>query len=395
VSQVFLLRGAKQLLTLRGPSGPRRGTALHDLGIIEDGSVLIRDGRIAAVGATRRLENLKEARDAIEIPAAGNVVLPAFVDAALHVSLGPSNGSSEHKRKKLADFYDDTLVLLRACLQHGTLTADVKASGNPGGFHSDVSVLRQLASVGNQPVGVIPTWRISGPWLSNEPFSPELRETLHAIAARKLVHSVELMPQPRQLVQQELLAAMKEKNWLMKLNWLGGPADVLDELLRQLNPASVYCPSDLTPEECALLSRCPAAVVLAPGREIVTGGSGDAARSLLEQGAAIALGSGYDTAESPSFSMQMAIALAVLRSRLPVEVALAAATINAAHAVGCAAERGSIEYNKRADLLVLNLSDYREIPRRFGVNHVGMAIRDGNLVLNRTRWKIGAGRAVC
>jgi imidazolonepropionase len=162
-----------------------------------------------------------------------------------------------------------------------------------------------------------------------------------------------------------------------------------------LNPASIYCPSDLSPEECTLLSRQPAAVVLAPGREIVTGGSGDSARLLLEEGAAIALGSGYDTAESPSFSMQMAVALAVLRSRLPVEVAIAAATINAAHAVGCAGVRGSLEYGKRADLLVLNLSDYREIPRRFGVNHVGMAIRDGNLVLNRTRWKIGARRAVC
>jgi imidazolonepropionase-like amidohydrolase len=45
---------------------------------------------------------------------------------------------------------------------------------------------------------------------------------------------------------------------------------------------------------------------------------------------------------------------------------------------------------KRADLLVLNLPDYREIPRRFGINHVALAMRDGNLVLNRNRPKASA-----
>lgn len=358
--------------------------------------MLIRDGLIAAVGATRRLENVKEARGAIEIPAQGSVVLPAFVDAALHLKLGTPSGAPEHKRKKLADFYDDTLALLRACLQHGTLTADVRANGNPGDFPSDVSVLRQLANLGNQPVGVMRTWRISGPPLSQESLTPPLRDALQAIAARRLIHSVELMPQARQGIQRELLALVKDRSWLLKLYWPGGgPAEVLAELLEQLGPISVYCPSDLSAAECALLSRRAPAVVFAPGREIVTGRNGDAARHLLDEGAAIALGSGYDSAESPSFSMQMAVALAVLRSRLPVEAAIAAATINAAHAVGCAGLRGSLECGKRADLLVLNLPDYREIPRRFGINHVGMAIRDGNLVLNRTRWKIGAEHSVC
>ena len=38
----------------------------------------------------------------------------------------------------------------------------------------------------------------------------------------------------------------------------------------------------------------------------------------------------------------------------------------------------------------MNLSDYREIPRRFGVNHVGMAIREGKVAFNRTGWKVSA-----
>ena len=42
VHAVTLVRGARQLLTLRGPAGPRRGAALGDLGVIPDGALLIR-----------------------------------------------------------------------------------------------------------------------------------------------------------------------------------------------------------------------------------------------------------------------------------------------------------------------------------------------------------------
>ena len=81
--KVTLIRGARQLLTLRGPSGPRRGADLGNLGIIQDGAVLIADGRIVEVGPSRRLENLALARGADEIDASGCVVLPGFVDSGI------------------------------------------------------------------------------------------------------------------------------------------------------------------------------------------------------------------------------------------------------------------------------------------------------------------------
>ena len=68
----------------------------------------------------------------------------------------------------------------------------------------------------------------------------------------------------------------------------------------------------------------------------------------------------------------------------------AATTINAAYALGVGDEVGSLEAGKRADILVLNLSDYREIPRRIGVNQVLMALREGNFLINRKRAKASA-----
>jgi imidazolonepropionase len=86
----------------------------------------------------------------------------------------------------------------------------------------------------------------------------------------------------------------------------------------------------------------------------------------------------------------MSVALAVARLGLTTEEAFTAATINAAHAAGCARVTGSLEFGKQADVLILNVSDYREVPRQFGINHVEMAIRQGSIVLNRSRWKAAA-----
>jgi imidazolonepropionase len=86
--------------------------------------------------------------------------------------------------------------------------------------------------------------------------------------------------------------------------------------------------------------------------------------------------------------MQMSVALAVARLGLTVEEAISAATINSAYALGCSAFTGSLEVGKQADLLVMNVSDYREIPQQFGINHVAMVFRSGDMVINRTRWRL-------
>src|SRR5207253_2032442 len=80
MSQALIIRHAGQLLTLRGPAEPRRGRNLQDVGLISNGSVLIRDGAIEAAGAADEIERLPLARNAEEMDARGRVVMPGFVD---------------------------------------------------------------------------------------------------------------------------------------------------------------------------------------------------------------------------------------------------------------------------------------------------------------------------
>ena len=83
MEQTILIRGARQLLTLRGPAEIRRGALLQDLGIIVDGAALIQGGKILAVGPSRRIENLREAKSAFEIRANGCLIMPGMVDSSL------------------------------------------------------------------------------------------------------------------------------------------------------------------------------------------------------------------------------------------------------------------------------------------------------------------------
>jgi imidazolonepropionase len=175
----------------------------------------------------------------------------------------------------------------------------------------------------------------------------------------------------------------------VKMLWSGPSKNVLAELLHRLNPHSVYAQQfdDLEPEA---LGNSPTIAVLAAGKQLFEGPIGTAGRDLVDAGAAIALSSGYQSTAAGNFSMQMSVALAVARLGLTPEEAWSAATINAAYAAGCGDITGSLEVGKQADLLILNVTDYRDIPRQFGMNHVAMVLRDGVMVLNRTRWRAPA-----
>ncbi len=75
LNSALLITGVSQLLTLRGRS-PRRGDSLSNLGVIEDGALLVRDGLIAAVGSRAEVEALPEARAAEMLELGGRVALP-------------------------------------------------------------------------------------------------------------------------------------------------------------------------------------------------------------------------------------------------------------------------------------------------------------------------------
>jgi len=101
------------------------------------------------------------------------------------------------------------------------------------------------------------------------------------------------------------------------------------------------------------------------------------ARAILEAGGLLALATDLNPGTAWGGNMQFAIALACRYMRLTPAQAIVAATLNAAAAISRADIVGSLEPGKQADLLVLNVTDYRHLGYRFATNLVHKVIKRG------------------
>jgi len=145
---------------------------------------------------------------------------------------------------------------------------------------------------------------------------------------------------------------------------------------------------DISTEDANLLAQSPTIATLLPGAVFHLGTQKYApARMLIDTGVAVALATNYNPETSPSQNMQMMIALACGKMSMTAAEALMAATVNGAYAVRQAHRIGSLEKGKSADLLVLGVPDYREIPYHFGVNLVDLVMKGGAVLLERSEVK--------
>jgi imidazolonepropionase len=105
------------------------------------------------------------------------------------------------------------------------------------------------------------------------------------------------------------------------------------------------------------------------------------ARKMIDLNLPVALGTDFN----PSCwieSQQLVIAMACRQLKMTPAEALTASTLNAAHAVNRAAETGSLEEGKKADILILDVPNHNFLGYRFGANLVSKVVKDGKLVVD-------------
>ncbi|UOQ70132.1 amidohydrolase family protein [Hymenobacter cellulosilyticus] len=100
-------------------------------------------------------------------------------------------------------------------------------------------------------------------------------------------------------------------------------------------------------------------------------------RQIIEQGVPVAISTDFNPGSCPSKNLWLALSLACLKMGFTPKEALAAVTLNAAWALNRAADVGSLQVGKQADILVLDLPDYQEIPYWLGENPVREVIIGG------------------
>lgn len=404
-----LVRGARQLLTLRGDSGPRRGAALRELGIVPNGAVLIKDGVIVDSGPARRIEKLPGARRAREIDAAGRVVMPGFVDSHTHLVFGRPRLVDYEMRLAGASYAEIAAAgggilssvaavrsmsaarleaqarsSLAAMALHGTTTLEAK-SGYALDEAGELKTLRLLAKLDGDPLDIVPTYlgaHIAPPEYRGKPdayIDWMTTEMMPQIRRRKLARFVDIycddgaftLEQSRRYLEHARRLGLGLKIHAEQFARTGAA-----RLAVELDAASADHLEQASEEDIRALAQSNTIATLLPGSVFHLGLHAYApARALIEAGAAVALATDFNPGTSPTYSMQMVVSLACTEMRMSPAEAIAAATINGAHALGCADRIGSLEPGKQADMLLLKVSDYRELPYYFGSNNVHITIK--------------------
>jgi len=404
-----LVRGASQLLTLGGDRGPRRGAALRDLGIVENGAVLIKDGVIVDAGPAHRVEKLPAARDACEVNAAGRVVMPGFVDSHTHLIFGRPRLVDYEMRLAGASYAEiagagggilssvaavrgmsaaqletQARAHLDAMAVHGTTTVEAKsgyALDEPG----ELKTLRLLEKLNGDPLDIVPTYlgaHITPPEYRGKPdayIDWMATEMLPLIRRRKLARFVDIYCDDGAFTLEQsrrYLEHARQVGFGLKIHAEQFTRTGAARLAVELEAVSADHLEQAGEEDIRALAQSNTIATLLPGSVFHLGLRTYApARALIEAGAAVALATDFNPGTSPTFSMQMVLSLACTEMRMTPAEAITAATINGAHALGLADRVGSMEPNKQGDLLILNAEDYRELPYYFGTNNVHTTIK--------------------
>lgn len=348
--------------------------------------MLIQDGIILEAGASRRVENLKLARNAVEINAAGCVVMPGFVDSHTHlvypppgVRIAPDLESISAARLEM-----QARLHLEAMARHGTTTVEVKTGSGPDEI-SERKLLRVLSRLRSRPLEVMSTLHLNLPepvdaraWVGSA-----CTEFLHKVRRSGLASfaDIDCVDDAAGFsAQRRYLKAARAVGLRLKVHAAEGFALGAVELALEYGAVSIDHLEGAGPLEITRLAKSPITATVLPAWSLHNSRRYAPARGLVDAGCAIALATNFNPRHTPTLSMQMVIMLACSQMRLTPAEAIAAATINGAHALGRAAEIGSLECGKSADALVLSISDYRELGRQCGANLVRLAMKRGQLI---------------
>ncbi|MFH1609316.1 MAG: imidazolonepropionase [Candidatus Bipolaricaulota bacterium] len=397
----LLLYGIGELATPEGRASVC-GSNQGRLRILRNAYVLIRKGRIAKVGEGRWPRFPGPILDA-----KGRAVTPGLVDPHTHAVFAGSRVGEFLARARgerytgggilttvtaVREASEDELVelarprLLRM-LALGTTTVEVK-SGYGLSVADELKMLRAIRRLAEDlPLTLVPTFmgaHAFPPELPREAYIRELEEVMiPQVAAEGLARFCDVFCDRGFYTVEEAQAILRAA-WGVGLQ-LKIHADELADvgaasLAAELGAVSAEHLLHVSPQGIRALVTAGVVAVLLPATAFVLNEPYPPARELIAAGVPVALGTDFNPGSSPVLSLPLVLSLAVLKLGMSPEEALAAATLNAAAAIGLADAVGSLEPGKQGDLAVWDARSYEEIPYWIGQNLAHVVVQQGRVV---------------
>ncbi len=418
----LIISNIGQLVTCASGGKPKRGDAMRDVGIIENGAVAIAGGHF--IGAGKSSDILRDFRADEVIDAKGRVVCPGFVDPHTHIVFAGDRLNEFEMKIKGADYLEilasgggilstvkrtraasveelveQSRIRLDKMLACGTTTCEIKT-----GYGLDTETeLKMLAVIEildkEHPVDIVPTF------VAAHTIAPEFKEDpdgyVHLICNEMLPlawkwydqshfsangtpffadafteRNAFNLEQSRRIFEAAKAIGFGIKAHVDQFTNLGG-----SRLSIASHAVSIDHLDAISDEEITELANSITVGIVIPTENFSAGKIQFApARKMIDSGCAVALSTDYNPGSAPCPSMPMAMAIACRYQKLLPSEAMNAATINAAYSIGLGEMLGSIEIGKQADLLILDCDDYRQASYEFGGNLVSSVAKTGKLV---------------
>jgi imidazolonepropionase len=396
----LLIRDLAQVVSPSSAGTPLRGAAMRELDVLEQAFVLCGEGRVVAAGTMSELPG--GLGDLEEIDGRGLCALPGLVDCHTHPCFAGdrvaefdlrSGGASYEELHAAGGGILSTVRATRAApaealqavverhaawmLSHGTTTFEGK-SGYGLDRDTELAMLEAVRRAGGVAT-----------WLGGHAVPPEfdsadayldyaLAEVLPDAARIAEAADVFLERGAFDVAQaRRYLLACRDEGLALRLH-----ADQFTEaggieLAVELEARSVDHLEATGPDGVQRLAQSDVTAVLLPVAALFLDRPMPPGRSLIDQGAAVALATDFNPGSAYCESLPVAMNLACTQIGLNPAEALTACTVNAAHVLGDAARIGRIAPGYAADIVLIDAPDWRHVAYHLGGDVVRTVVKDG------------------
>lgn len=402
----LLIRDLAQLATPAGRFAPLRGATLGSVDVLEDAFVLCVGDRVDTVGRMRELPS--SGLDVDELDGRGLSAVPGLVDCHTHLCFA-GDRVGEFSLRAAGATYEElhaagggilstvratraaTPAELRAAverhagwmLRHGTTTFEGKS-----GYGLDRGTeLSQLEAV--KAVGGVPTW------LGAHALPPEFDDRdayVDFLLTHVLPDAARVAEAADVFLERGAFDAAQARRYLEACARTGLAlrlhGDQFTEggaipLAIDLGARSVDHLEATGDEGARALAASDVTGVLLPASALFLGRPMPPARRLIDAGAAVALATDFNPGSAFCESLPLVCSLACTQLGMSPQEALAACTVNAAHVLARAGELGRIAPGFRADLVLLDASDWRHFAYHLGGDVVHTVVKKGSVAWSR------------
>lgn len=375
------------------------GEIFDGYGIRKEKYIYIEDGKIKSIGEKERASEV--------IDASNNLVMPGFVDCHTHAVFagyrdfevnwkiegasyieiarmgGGINYTVRTTRKASKErIRKETEERIEEMIRHGTTTVEVKS-----GYGLDLKNELKLLEIINKidKIDVIPTFLAHAiPEGENEKDYVDyiINEVIPYIGERKMAKFCDVFCEKGYFSvdsSRKILEAGKKYGMMPKIHADEFSCIGCAKLAAEIKAVSADHLLKAKISDLKLMAKEKVVAVLLPVVPFLLGEEFPSYKKMEKSGVEIAIA----TDLNPNCyvpNMQLAIQIACYKMKMKVVDALKYATINSAKAIKMEKYLGSIEKDKKADLIITNIPSHSFIAYKMGVNIVDKVIKNGEII---------------